>query len=129
MIGKDYFARQATTLLRMAKTVKDPQIQAGLAAKAADLKDRHEETPPQRKRLHLLQTLNFPSEAASVGGLFHFRHRSTPAFMVSVLCNAACHWRNACLNGLNDARKARREIGAAAGMIRTLSSILRTIRR
>jgi hypothetical protein len=46
MIGKDYFARQATTLLRMAKTVKDPQIEAGLAAKAADLQDRHEEAPP-----------------------------------------------------------------------------------
>ena len=60
MIGKDYFARQATTLLRMAKTVKDPQIQAGLAAKAADLKDRHEETPPTEEASPLAPDLESP---------------------------------------------------------------------
>ena len=46
MIGKDYFARQATTLLRMSKTAKDPQVSLGLAAKAADMKSRLDDIPP-----------------------------------------------------------------------------------
>ena len=45
MIGRDYFARQAITLLRMAKVVKDPQVSANLADKAAKLKARLEEVP------------------------------------------------------------------------------------
>ena len=45
MIGKDYFVRQATTLLRMARTTRDPQTQAALAAKAADLKSKGDDTP------------------------------------------------------------------------------------
>jgi hypothetical protein len=47
MIGKDYFARQATTLLLMAKAARDPQISAGLAVKAADMKSQLDEAPPQ----------------------------------------------------------------------------------
>jgi len=43
MIGKDYLIRQASTLLKMARTVKDPQVQAGLATKAADLWERVED--------------------------------------------------------------------------------------
>ncbi|MGL3107992.1 MULTISPECIES: hypothetical protein [unclassified Bradyrhizobium] len=39
------FAREAAaTLLRMAKTTKDPQVASGLIQRAADLKDR--ELPP-----------------------------------------------------------------------------------
>lgn len=35
------FAREAAaTLLRMAKTTKDPQVASGLIQRAADLKDR-----------------------------------------------------------------------------------------
>lgn len=45
MLGRDYLLRQTTTLLRMARTVKDPQVSAGLAVKAADLKARLDETP------------------------------------------------------------------------------------
>ena len=42
-----FFARKAAaTLLRMAKTTKDPTIAAGLVRRAADLKDRTEELPP-----------------------------------------------------------------------------------
>ena len=42
-----YFAREAAaTLLRMAKTTKDPTVAAGLVQRAADLKDRTEELPP-----------------------------------------------------------------------------------
>jgi hypothetical protein len=40
MIGREYFARQAETLLRMAKTVKDPALSAELLSKAADLEER-----------------------------------------------------------------------------------------
>ncbi|WP_456736702.1 MULTISPECIES: hypothetical protein [unclassified Bradyrhizobium] len=43
----NYFAREAAaTLLRMAKTTKDPQVASGLIQRAADLKDRTEELPP-----------------------------------------------------------------------------------
>ena len=40
MIGKDYFARQARTLLRLARLTKDPAQSASLAAKAAELQER-----------------------------------------------------------------------------------------
>ncbi|MDA9547862.1 MULTISPECIES: hypothetical protein [unclassified Bradyrhizobium] len=41
------FAREAAaTLLRMAKTTKDPQVASGLIQRAADLKDRTGELPP-----------------------------------------------------------------------------------
>lgn len=41
------FAREAAaTLLRMAKTTKDPQVASGLVQRAADLKDRTGELPP-----------------------------------------------------------------------------------
>jgi hypothetical protein len=49
MIGKEYFVRQATTLLRMAKVVKDPAVSAKIASKAAELEskiDRIEEPCP-----------------------------------------------------------------------------------
>lgn len=40
------FAREAAaTLLRMAKTTKDPQVASGLIQRAADLKDRTAELP------------------------------------------------------------------------------------
>jgi len=38
VIGRDYFVRQATVLLNLAKTIKDPTVSAALIAKAADLK-------------------------------------------------------------------------------------------
>ncbi|MCK1655576.1 hypothetical protein IVA88_29715 [Bradyrhizobium sp. 149] len=40
------FAREAAaTLLRMAKTTKDPQVASGLIQRAADLKERTGELP------------------------------------------------------------------------------------
>jgi hypothetical protein len=45
MIGREYLVRQATTLLRMSKTTRDPQVSAGLAVKAADMKSRLDDTP------------------------------------------------------------------------------------
>ena len=44
MIGKEYFVRQAATLLRYAKTTTNADLAAGLAAKAADLKSQVDET-------------------------------------------------------------------------------------
>jgi hypothetical protein len=53
MAGSDYLARQAATLLRLAKITKDAKLSAQFAAKAADLSARAEEaaqdpsdTPP-----------------------------------------------------------------------------------
>jgi hypothetical protein len=43
VIGKEYFTRQATTLLKIAKTTKDPNVAVGLLEKAADLKSQVDE--------------------------------------------------------------------------------------
>ncbi len=45
MIGKSYFARQAMMLLRLAKSVKDPELSKQLLTKAADLEERATEAP------------------------------------------------------------------------------------
>lgn len=42
MAGRDYLARQAATLLRLARITKDAKVSASLAVKAADLKARAE---------------------------------------------------------------------------------------
>jgi hypothetical protein len=44
VIGKKYLTRQATTVLRLAKTTTDPKVAAALLDKAADLKSRVDET-------------------------------------------------------------------------------------
>ena len=46
MIGREYFTRQAATLLRLALLTKDAGRAATLAAKAADLQDRSDAAPP-----------------------------------------------------------------------------------
>lgn len=46
MIGRDYFARQAATLLRLAHLTSDGRLAARLAAKAAELKERLDAAPP-----------------------------------------------------------------------------------
>lgn len=43
MIGREYLARQAMTLLRMARVARNPQTQVRLAAKAVEMKERLEE--------------------------------------------------------------------------------------
>ena len=43
MVGREYLTRQATTLLKFAQTVTDPNVAAGLVEKAADLKSRVDE--------------------------------------------------------------------------------------
>ena len=46
VVGKSYFVRQATTLLKFAKTTSDPNMAAALVDKAANLKSRVDETLP-----------------------------------------------------------------------------------
>lgn len=45
MIGRDYLARQAATLLRLARLTKDARQAARLAAKAEELAERRDATP------------------------------------------------------------------------------------
>ena len=40
MIGKSYFERQASTLMRLANSVKSPELSKKLVTKAADLEER-----------------------------------------------------------------------------------------
>ena len=47
MIDKRYFVRQATILFKFAKATKDPKISAALLDKAADLKQRVDESRAQ----------------------------------------------------------------------------------
>ena len=44
MIGRYYFTRQATTLLKLAKSTTDTNLAAALIDKAADLKSRLDES-------------------------------------------------------------------------------------
>jgi hypothetical protein len=44
VIGRNYFARQAATLLNFAKSTKDPAVAAVLLDKAADLKSQVDES-------------------------------------------------------------------------------------
>jgi len=48
VIGRRYFARQATTLLKFANSTTNPQLAAVLVEKAAHLKSQVDEAdPPQ----------------------------------------------------------------------------------
>jgi hypothetical protein len=54
MIGREYFVRQAATLLRMARTVKDPALSAKLLSKAATYEEKAEDgraTSAPRRRV------------------------------------------------------------------------------
>jgi hypothetical protein len=46
VVGRSYFTRQATTLLKFAKSTKNPDLAAVLIEKAADLKSQLETMPP-----------------------------------------------------------------------------------
>ncbi len=45
MLGSLYYARQARTLLKMARVTNDPKLIATLISKASDLRERIEEAP------------------------------------------------------------------------------------
>jgi len=44
VVGRSYFTRQATTLLKFAKSTNNPDLAAVLIEKAADLKSQVDET-------------------------------------------------------------------------------------
>ena len=44
MIGRNYFTRQAETLLKFAKSTSDPQVAAALVEKAVSLKSKIDES-------------------------------------------------------------------------------------
>jgi hypothetical protein len=46
VLGKEYLTRQAMTLLKFAKSTKDPNVSAALVDKAADLKSKLDATNP-----------------------------------------------------------------------------------
>jgi len=46
MVGKDYFTRQATTLLKFARSTTNPELAAVLVEKAAELNAQGEASPP-----------------------------------------------------------------------------------
>jgi hypothetical protein len=48
VIGRQYFARQAKTLLKFANSTTNPQLAAVLIEKAANLKSQVDETEPPR---------------------------------------------------------------------------------
>jgi hypothetical protein len=46
VVRRQYFARQAATLLKFARSTSDPQVVAALVDKAAELKSHVDETVP-----------------------------------------------------------------------------------
>jgi hypothetical protein len=46
VVGRSYFTRQATTLLKFAKSTNNPDLAAVLIEKAADLKSQVDERMP-----------------------------------------------------------------------------------
>ncbi len=45
MIGRNYFVRQATTLLKLAQSTNDPNLAATLIDRAIKLKSQIDDTP------------------------------------------------------------------------------------
>jgi hypothetical protein len=50
MVAKNYFTRQATTLLKFAKSTANPELAAVLVEKAAELTAQVEASPPSLDR-------------------------------------------------------------------------------
>jgi hypothetical protein len=48
--SREYLTRQATTLLKFARTTTDTNVAAGFIEKAADLKDQVDRTAPLQDR-------------------------------------------------------------------------------
>jgi hypothetical protein len=46
VVGRSYFTRQAATLLKFAKSTKNPELAAVLIERAADLKSQVDDTMP-----------------------------------------------------------------------------------
>ncbi len=46
MVRRNYFTRQAATLLKFARSTSDPKLVAALVEKASELKSQSDETRP-----------------------------------------------------------------------------------
>jgi hypothetical protein len=46
VVGRNYFTRQAVTLIKFAQSTSDPKLAAALVEKASDLKSQSDETRP-----------------------------------------------------------------------------------
>jgi hypothetical protein len=61
VIGKQYFVRQATTLLKFAKSTQNPKVAAALVEKAAALKSQIDEAMPPSDLTPLAPDIEPPS--------------------------------------------------------------------
>jgi predicted membrane chloride channel (bestrophin family) len=62
VIGRRYFARQATTLLKFASSTTNPELAAVLIEKAANLKSQGDETNPRPDRSSRAPDVELPPE-------------------------------------------------------------------
>jgi phospholipase C len=46
MVGRTYFTRQATTILKFARSTANPELAAMLVEKVTDLKSQFDASPP-----------------------------------------------------------------------------------
>jgi hypothetical protein len=61
VIGKQYFVRQATTLLKFAKSTSDPKVAAAVVEKAAALKSQGDEALPMSDLTSLAPDIEPPA--------------------------------------------------------------------
>lgn len=61
VIGKQYFSRQAATLLKFAQSTNDPKIASALIEKAADLKSRGDREMPLSDAIPLAPDIEPPA--------------------------------------------------------------------
>jgi len=61
VIGRQYFVRQAGTLLEFARATNDPELAAALIEKAADLKSQVDDQEPAPESSALAPDVERPS--------------------------------------------------------------------
>ena len=61
VVGRNYLARQAGTLLRFAQSTKNPQLAAALIEKAADLKSQVDDQEPASESSAVAPDVERPS--------------------------------------------------------------------
>jgi hypothetical protein len=68
VIGRQYFARQAMTLLKFASSTTNAKLAAALIEKAADLKSKVDEASPPPDRSPRPPDVDSPLESGEKGG-------------------------------------------------------------
>ena len=59
MLGRNYLTWRVATLLKLAKSIRDPQVAGALVEKAADLKSQLDQANPPDKS-HRAPDVEFP---------------------------------------------------------------------